>query len=76
MRELQGLGDVLREREGELGACAERLEKAVSHAKSERARQADLFWLFLTLCLWMCVCLILSQRFELLETREVSSITV
>ena len=41
MRELQGLGDALREREDELGACAERLEKAASDAKSERARQAS-----------------------------------
>lgn len=39
MRELQGLGEVLREREGELEAYADRLEKAVSDAKSERARQ-------------------------------------
>lgn len=39
MRELQGLGEALRDREGELGAYAERLEKTVSDAKSERARQ-------------------------------------
>lgn len=41
MRELQGLGEALREREGELGAYAERLERAVSDAKSERARQGS-----------------------------------
>ena len=39
VRELQGLGEVLRGRECELGACSERLEKAVSDAKSERTRQ-------------------------------------
>eukprot|EP00903_Cladosiphon_okamuranus_P016279 g15012.t1 len=38
VRELQGLRDALREREDELGECAERLEKAVSDAKSERER--------------------------------------
>lgn len=38
VRELQNLGEALREREDELGACSERLEKAVSDAKSERAR--------------------------------------
>lgn len=38
VRELQGLGEALREREGELGVCSDRMENAVSDAKAERAR--------------------------------------
>ncbi|CAM9143119.1 unnamed protein product, partial [Hapterophycus canaliculatus] len=40
VRELQALGEALREREGELGTCAERLDQAMCDAKAERARQA------------------------------------
>ncbi len=39
VRELRSLGEALRGRDDELGACTARLEGAVSDAKAERARQ-------------------------------------
>lgn len=45
MRELHGLVETLKEREGELAACAEQMEQAVSEAKGERGR-----------CGFVCVC--------------------
>ncbi|CAN0272160.1 unnamed protein product, partial [Ectocarpus sp. 12 AP-2014] len=39
VRELQALGETLRERDRELGACAERLDEVVGDAKTERSRR-------------------------------------
>ncbi|CAM9860723.1 unnamed protein product [Ectocarpus sp. 6 AP-2014] len=39
VRELRALGETLRERDRELGACAERLDEVVGDAKTERSRQ-------------------------------------
>ncbi|CAM9523321.1 unnamed protein product, partial [Ectocarpus sp. 8 AP-2014] len=39
VRELRALGETLRERDHELGACAERLDEVVGDAKTERSRQ-------------------------------------
>ncbi|CAM9163321.1 unnamed protein product, partial [Scytosiphon promiscuus] len=40
VRELRAIGEALREREGELEGCAERLDEAVCDVKAERTRQA------------------------------------